>query len=346
MTMLFRTRAFAIAVLASAAAASPAAAQSVADFYKGKNVALLLGTGPGGSYDLYARIFADHLGKHIPGNPNIIVEHMPGAGGVTAGNHLFGPGPQDGTKILLSHAIIMSEVLDPKAGVRFQSPKFNWIGTYDAIAHTMAFWGEGPVKTIDDLKGAKGSSVVVGSFAKAHFTYQMPALMKDVLGLNFKLITGYPTGNHNNLALERGEIHGWAASWENLIGTRPHWIKENKVNLLVQFLLARKHQIPDVPTLLDLAPPDKKDVVEFMSASTPFGRAIVLGPNVPADRVAALRTAFAAVMQDPAFIASAQKRQVDLDWHDHNHTMSLVEKIVGASPDLIARVKKSIGQEE
>jgi tripartite-type tricarboxylate transporter receptor subunit TctC len=344
--MPLRTRASALAALATIAvlAAGPATAQqSVADFYKGKNVALLLGTGPGGSYDLYARIFAEHLGKHIPGNPNIVVEHMPGAGGVTAGNHLFGPGPQDGTKILLSHAIIMSEVLDPKAGVRFQSAKFNWIGTYDAIAHTMALWHEAPVKTIDDLK--KGN-IVVGSFAKAHFTYQWPAMMKDVLGLNFKLISGYPTGNHNNLAMERGEIHGWAASWENLIGTRPHWIKEKKVTLLTQFLLERKHQLPDVPTLLELAPPDKKDVVEFMSASTPFGRAIVVGPGVPAERVAALRAAFEATVKDPAFLASAQKRQVDIDWRDHQHTMSLVKKIVGASPDLIARVKKSIGQED
>ena len=151
--MPLMARALVFAALATAMAASPAPAQqSVADFYKGKNVALLLGTGPGGSYDLYARIFAEHLGKHIPGNPSILVEHMPGAGGVTAGNHLFGPGPQDGTKILLSHAIIMSEVLDPKAGVRFQSPKFNWIGTYDAIAHTLALWHESKAKTIADLK--------------------------------------------------------------------------------------------------------------------------------------------------------------------------------------------------
>jgi tripartite-type tricarboxylate transporter receptor subunit TctC len=340
-------QALAAAAFVVALVASPAQAeQSAADFYKGKTVSLLLGTGPGGSYDLYARIFADHLGKHIPGNPNIIVEHMPGAGGVTAGNHLYGPGPQDGTKVLLSHAIIMSEVLDPRAGVRFQSARFNWIGTYDAIAHTMAFWHESPVKTIDDLKGEKGSKIVVGSFAKAHFTYQMPALMKDVLGLNFRLITGYPTGNHNNLAMERGEIHGWAASWENLIGTRPHWITEKKVNLLVQFLLERKHQIPDVPTLLELAPPDKKDIVEFMLASTPFGRAIVMGPNVSADRVATMRTAFAATIKDPEFLAAAKKRQVDIDWHDHSHTEALVKKIVGASPELIARVKKAIGQEE
>ena len=342
--MPFGTRGFAAFVAIAVFAATPAPAQqSVADFYRGKNVALLLGTGPGGSYDLYARLFAEHLGKHIPGNPSILVEHMPGAGGVTAGNHLYGPGPQDGTKILLSHAIIMSEVLDPKAGVRFQSAKFNWIGTYDAIAHTLAMWHEAPVKTIADLKGG---NIVVGSFAKAHFTYQWPAMMRDVLGLNFKLITGYPTGNHNNLAMERGEIHGWAASWENLIGTRPHWIKEKKVTLLTQFLLERKHQIPDVPTLLELAPADKKDIVEFMSASTPFGRAVVVGPGVPADRVAALRTAFEATTKDPAFLAAAQKRQVDVEWRGHEHTMALVKKMVGASPDLIARVKKSIGQDD
>jgi tripartite-type tricarboxylate transporter receptor subunit TctC len=344
MPMPLMARALVFAALAIAMAASPAPAQqSVADFYKGKNVALLLGTGPGGSYDLYARIFAEHLSKHIPGNPSIVVEHMPGAGGVTAGNHLFGPGPQDGTKILLSHAIIMSEVLDPKAGVRFQSAKFNWIGTYDAISHTLALWHDSKAKSIADLKKP---GTVVGSFAKAHFTYQWPAMMKDVLGLDFKLITGYPTGNHNNLAMERGEIDGWAASWENLIGTRPHWIKEKKVNLLVQFLLERKRQIADVPTLLELAPPDKKDVVEFLSASTPFGRAVVVGPGVPAERVAALRTAFEATVKDPAFLAMAEKRQVDIDWRNHEHTMSLVKKIVGASPDLIARVKKSIGQEE
>ena len=237
----------------------------------------------------------------------------------------------------------MSEVLDPKAGVRFQSAKFNWIGTYDAIAHTLALWHESKAKTIGDLKK---SGTVVGSFAKAHFTYQWPAMMKDVLGLDFKLITGYPTGNHNNLAMERGEIDGWAASWENLIGTRPHWIKEKKVNLLVQFMLERKHQIPEVPTLLELAPPDKKDVVEFLSAATPFGRGVVMGPGVPAERVAAMRAAFEATIKDPAFLASAQKRQVDVDWRDHQHTMSLVKKMVGASPELIARVKKSIGQEE
>src|SRR5262245_42090962 len=163
MPMPLMARALVFAALAVAVAASPAPAQqSVADFYKGKNVSLLLGTGPGGSYDLYARIFAEHLGKHIPGNPNIIVENMPGAGGVTAGNHLYGPGPQDGTKVLLSHAIIMSEVLEPRAGVRFQSAKFNWIGTYDAIAHTLALWHESKAKTIARARACARSRRKIG----------------------------------------------------------------------------------------------------------------------------------------------------------------------------------------
>jgi tripartite-type tricarboxylate transporter receptor subunit TctC len=342
--MPLRVLAFA-ALAAAMLAASPAPAQQgVEEFYKGKTISLLLGTGPGGSYDLYARIFAEFLPKHIPGHPTVIIEHMPGAGGVTAGNHLFA-GPQDGTKVLLSHAIILSEMLSPQ-GVRFKSAQFNWIGAYDAINHTLAIWHDAPAKSIDDLKGDNGAKIVIGSFAKAHLTYQWPAMFKDVMGLNYRLITGYPTGNHNNLAMERGEIHGWAASWENLIGTRPHWIKEKKVYLPVQFTLERKPEIADVPTFVELAPAGKRDMVEFMTAAIPFGRGIVVGPQVPADRVAALRTAFAATLKDPGFLAIAEKRQVDVEWRDHNQIMALVKTIVGASPDLITRVKRSIGQED
>jgi tripartite-type tricarboxylate transporter receptor subunit TctC len=342
MIMAHGWRAAKFAILAVTVCVAPASAQqSVADFYKGKNLTILMGTGTGGSYDLYGRTIGEVLSKHVPGNPNIIIEHMPGAGGVIAGNHVYGPGPQDGTKILLSHAIILAEMLTPK-GVRFESAKMQWLGAYDAIAHTIAFWHESPVKTIDDLKGDKGSKVIVGSFAKNHLTYQWPAMMKEVLGLSYRLITGYPTGNTNNLAMERGEIHAWAASWENLIGTRPQWIKEKKVRLLAQFVLERKPQIPDVPTLIELAPPDKRDMVEFLTAATPFGRAMAVGPGVPADRVAALRKAFMDTMKDPAFLALAKKRNLDIDPMDWQRTNGLVKKITTASPELIARVKKSI----
>jgi tripartite-type tricarboxylate transporter receptor subunit TctC len=332
----------AIALAQTAMFAAPAAAQSAAEFYKGKTVTILMGTQPGGSYDLYGRVIGEHLARYIPGNPSVIMEHMPGAGGVIAGNHLYGPGPQDGTKILLSHSIPLAEKLEPK-GVRFESARFHWLGTFDAIAHTMAIWHGSQVNTLDVLKS---KPLIIGSFSKTHLTYQWPAMMKYVLGTSYQVITGYRSGSDLNLAMERGEVHGWAASWENLAGTRPQWLSEKKVSVLVAFTLERKKQISDVPTLLELAPPDKKDVVEFLTAGTPFGRAMAVGPGVPADRVAILRKAFDDVMKDPAFLAEAAKRNLDIDPRPPSYPHALADKLAAASPDLVARVKAAIGQTE
>jgi tripartite-type tricarboxylate transporter receptor subunit TctC len=332
----------AVALAVMAGSATRGAAQSVADFYQGKTIAIVMGTGPGGSFDLYGRTIAEHLPRHLPGNPTIIIEHMPGAGGVIAGNHIYGPAPQDGSKILLSHALPLSEKLEPQ-GVRFESARFQWLGSYDAIAHTMALWHSAQVSRIEDLKT---KPIVIGTFNKAHLTYQWPMLMKNVLGLKYQVIIGYRSGNDLNLAMERGEVHGWAPSWENLAGTRPQWLSEKKVSLLAQFTLERKREIPDVPTLLELTPPDKKDVVEFLVAGTPFGRALAVGPQVPAERVAVLRKAFNDLMRDPAFLADASKRKLDIDPRDAAHTHALVNKIATAPPELVMRVKKAVGQEE
>lgn len=332
-------RSCALAAVSLIALAAPASAQDVADFYRGKTVSILMGTGPGGSYDLYGRTIAEHLGRHIPGNPTMIVEHMPGAGGVIAGNHIYGPGPQDGTKILLSHALPLSEKLEGGTGIRFESGKFNWLGTYDAIAQVLTFWHTVKAGSIDEMKT---KDLVVGSFNKTHLTYQWAMLAKNTLGASYKVITGYPSGNHLNLAMERGEVSGWVAAWANLAGTKPDWLKEKKIDLMVQFTLERHPDLPQVPTLLELAPPDKKDVVEFLTAGTPFARGLAVGPNVPADRVAALRKAFDALMKDPAFLADAQKRKLDIDPRNAAQAHAMVSKISGASPELVARVKQAI----
>ncbi len=331
----------AAALALTALAATPCAAQSAAEFYKGRTISILMGTGPGGSYDLYGRTIAEHLARHIPGNPTIIVEHMPGAGGVIAGNHIYGPGPQDGSKILLSHALPLVEKLEPK-GVRFESAKFNWLGTYDSIAQVLTLWHTAPAKTIDELKT---KDVVVGSFNKTHLTYQWAMLTRNALGANYKVITGYPSGNELNLAMERGEISGWTASWANLVATRPDWLRERKVTLLVQYTLERNPGMPSVPTLIELSPPDKKDMAEFITAGTPFARGLAVGPQVPADRVAALRKAFDDLMQDQAFLADAKKRKLDIDPRNAAQAHAMVNKIAAASPELVARVKKAIGQE-
>jgi tripartite-type tricarboxylate transporter receptor subunit TctC len=331
----------AIAAICLAFAATPAAADPVADFYQGKTIAMVMGTGPGGSFDLYGRTMAPHLSRHIPGHPTIVMEHLPGAGGVIAANHIYGQAPQDGTKLLLSHAITLSEKLDP-TGVRFESAKMQWLGAYDAIAQMMAIWHEAPAKTIEDLKTR--DDIVIGSFARTHLTYQWASLLKDAIGAKYKIISGLRSGNENNLAMERGEIHGWTASWENLNGTRPQWIAEKKVRLLVQFTHERKPYLKDVPTLLELAPPEKRDVAEFLISGTPISRAIAVGPGVPADRVAALRKAFDDTMKDPAFLADCEKRKLGIEPTNHQKLAAMIQKLVSASPELITRVKKAIGQ--
>jgi tripartite-type tricarboxylate transporter receptor subunit TctC len=327
--MLQGLRVSACALALVGASIVPAVAQDVAGFYKGKTITLLMGTGPGGSYDLYGRTIADHMSRHIPGNPTIIVEHMPGAGGVVAGNHIYGAGAQDGSKILLSHALPLVEKLEPK-GVQFESAKFNWLGTYDSIAQVLVFW----------------HTLVVGSFNKTHLTYQWAMLTNNALGSSYKVITGYPSGNELNLAMERGEISGWVAAWANIAGTRPEWVRDKKVSMLVSYTLERMADLPDVPTLLELAPPEKKDVVEFITAGTPFARGLAVGPGVPADRVAALRKAFDDLMKDPAFLADAKKRKLDIDPRNGKQANAMVDKIAAASPDLVKRVKQAIGQEE
>jgi tripartite-type tricarboxylate transporter receptor subunit TctC len=321
------------------ALAAPAAAQTVEEFYKGKTVSILMGTGPGASYDLYGRTIAEHLPRHIPGNPSIIVEHMPGAGGVIAANHIYNTAPQDGTRILLSHAIPLSEKLDPK-GVRFESAKFQWLGAYDAIVQALTVWHGAPAQTLDELKTKPG--MVVGAFSTTHLSYQWASLLKDAIGADYKIVTGYRSGNDCNLAMERGEIHGWTASWESIQGTRPHWLAEKKVKMLAQFTIDRKPYLKDVPTLVELAPPDKKDVAEFVISGTPFARGLAVGPGVPAERAAALRKAFDALMKDPVFLADAQKRKLSIDPYNADRVHTLVNKIVSASPDLVARVKKAI----
>lgn len=324
------------------ALSTPASAQSVEEFYKGKTITITMGTGPGGSFDLYARAIAEHMPRHIPGNPHMIVEYMPGAGGVVAGNHVFGPGPQDGTKMLLSHAIPLVEKLEPGPGIHFKSSRFQWLGAYDAIVLTMTIWGTVPVKTIEDLKKA---DITIGSFSKTHLTHQWPVLLKAAIGARYKVISGYKGGSDCNLAMERGEIHGWTPSYANLLGTKPDWVRDKKITTLVQFSHERTPQLPDVPTLLEITPAPMKDVVEFVTNGTPFSRAIAVGPGVPADRVAALRKAFDALMLDKAFLADAEKRKLDIGPRNAKQVHAMVDALAGASPDLVSRVRKSIGAE-
>lgn len=332
---------FAASFAAAIATAGAASAQNAEGFYKGRTISILMGTGPGGSYDLYGRLLATHLGKYIPGKPTIIIEHMPGAGGANAGNFIFANAPQDGSKILMTHALPLVEKLSGRKNLKFKSEKFNWIGSFGEITQILTLWHTAPVKKLDDLKSSK--QLVLGSMGTGHLSYQWSSLLKDSIGAPYRVIAGYTNGGSLNLAMERGEIHGWVVAWESIAGQKASWLKDNKVNMLVQFTLERLPQLPNVPTIIEMAPPDKRDIAELLAAGTPIARGLAYGPGVPNERVDAVRAAFDTVMKDKAFIAEANKRQLALRYRSAAEVHKLVERITGASPDLINRTMVAVG---
>ncbi len=335
MRLFTRAAAAALALFLSAAAY----AQTPEAFYRGKTVSIVMGTGPGGSYDLYGRLVAQHIARHIPGQPTIIVEHMPGAGGAIAGNYIFNTAPQDGSKLLLAHALPLIEKLQ-NDGVRFQSKKFQWLGAYDQISQMLAVWHTSPGKSIAELKS---QPVVLGSMGRSHLSYQWASLLKGAVDGQFRVISGFPTGGELNMAMERGEIAGWVVAWENISGGNADWLRDKKVIIPVQFTLTRMAELSDVPTLIELSQGENREIAEFLAAGTPHARAMAYGPNVPADRTAALRVAFEAMIKDPAFLEDARKRNLSITPRSAAEVQRLAELIVDASPEFITRVKKAVG---
>jgi tripartite-type tricarboxylate transporter receptor subunit TctC len=336
---MLRALTHSLALLAGLCLSGAASAQSsVEAFYKGRTISLVMGTGPGGSYDLYGRLVADHLGKFIPGKPNIVIEHMPGAAGAVAANFLYNVAAQDGSKLLLTHSLPLIEKLYGE-GVRYDSRKFQWLGAYDEISQMLALWHTSAPKSLSDLKG---SDFVLGSMGRSHLSYQWAALLKEAMDAKFRVIPGYPTGGSLNLAMERGEIAGWVVAWESLAPS--NWVQDKRVYVPVQFTLKRMAELPDVPTIIELSEGENKKIAEFLAAGTPHARGLALGPGVPADRVAAMRDAFDAMVKDEAFLADAKKRGLAISPRNYKELNALTELIVTASPDFVAKVKKMIGE--
>jgi tripartite-type tricarboxylate transporter receptor subunit TctC len=330
-----------VATMASASGTQQALAQDAEAFFKGRTISILMGTGPGGSYGLYGRVIATHIAKHIPGKPNIIIENMPGAGGANAGNFIYANAPQDGSKILMTHALPLIEKLSGRKNLKFKSDKFQWIGSFGEITQVLTLWHSAPAKTLAEVKTAK--NLVLGTMGNSHLSYQWASLLKLATGAPYKIITGYTNGGAINLAMERGEVHGWTVAYESIAGSKPKWISEKKVNMLVSFTLERLQQLPDVPTLIELMPKENRDIAQLLAAGTPIARGLTYGPNVPKERVAAVRSAFDAMMKDKDFIAEAAKRQLALRYRSAGEVQKLVETITSASPELVARTMKAVG---
>ena len=331
--------AFAIVALC---AAGPGAAcgQSIEDFYRGRKLDMVIGYSPGGTYDLYARLVARYLGNYIPGKPLIVPRNLPGAGSRTVVNWITHIAPKDGTVLATADQSLSLQQAVGDKRINFDTTKLIYIGNPNVENNTTAAWHTSGIKTIDD---AKKREVTVGATGGSTSS-QYPKAMNALLGTKFKIILGYPGGNDVNLALERGEVEVRGSnSWTSWKATRPDWIAEKKINILVQIGLAKVPDLPDVPLLMDLAAnEDDRRLLRVLSASTHIGRPIFTTPGVPPERVAALRQAFDAMVRDPAFLAAAKRERFDIDPTTGEAMQKLVAEIVAIPKAQSERLLKII----
>jgi tripartite-type tricarboxylate transporter receptor subunit TctC len=297
--------------LAIAGAHNLAHAQSVEQFYRGKTIDLIIGLSPGGGYDAYARLVARFMTKYIPGNPAIVARNMPGAGSRTAAAYIYNIAPKDGTALgSTDQSFPLQQALgDPT--IRFDNNKLVWIGNPDSDNNTVVTWHTSGVRNIDD---AKRVVVAMGSTG-INTSSQYVQAMNNIAGTKFKIIMGYPGANEINLAMENGEVGGRGsnsyASWK---ATKAAWLRDKKINLILQIGIEKNREIPDVPLLTDFAR-DERDRAAFLALSAPptIGRPIFTSPGTPADRVRALREAFDAVMKDREFLEQARAQNLEID---------------------------------
>jgi tripartite-type tricarboxylate transporter receptor subunit TctC len=288
------------------ASVAPASAQSPADFYRGKTVTIVVSTSSGGGYDALARAIARHIGRLIPGNPTVVVRNMPGAGGITAVNWLYNTAEKDGTVIgLVQNGTPLEPLFGTKAA-RYDATKFNWLGTPSYEVSMVLVWNAVPVNTVDDLRKRETTMGASGANSTPAFYTR---LLNATLGTKMKLIVGYPGQNDAFLAMERGELDGYpSVFYSALTSTRPTWLKDKKVKAIVQYGPQRLQELPDVPFATDLIKnEDDKLMMQAASAPQALGRPLLLPPDVPADRVAAVRKALADTFTDAQFKADAAK---------------------------------------
>jgi len=327
-----------LASLATAPLAAPAQAQSDADFYRGKNVAVVIGFGPGGTYDFFGRLVARHMGKHIPGNPTLVPQNMPGAGSLRAANWLYSAAPKDGTAMAtLSQSMVVEEATRNKA-VNFKSLDFNWIGRVTSNTEVHVLLGKSKGAT---LEGAKTAEVPVASTGPGSPSEAYPKLLNALFGTKFKLVRGYPGSTDGILAMEKGEVDGALTSWNTMKRRFSKQLADKSMVLLIQYTLERSSELKHVPAIVELAQnPADRELLSFAASSAEIGRAIVAPPGIPAARVKTLRDAFDATMRDPELLAEIKKGNLDFDPANGDRLTQIVAGTLKASPQAIERYQK------
>ena len=326
--------ALAAAFCTGLASASPVHAQAPEQFYRGKTVMLLVGVAPGGSFDVYARLAARHLGDHIPGHPAIVVQNKSGAGGMAALNYLYNVAPRDGTVLdIVPPAIALSQAFR-SSELQFDAKKLNWVGRLTSINEVFYTWHTSPTKTLADLRRRETLTAGTGPDADS---VVFTTLMNDLAGTKFKVINGYNETAAAMLALERGEVEGVIRPWEGMkAGRERDWLASGSINLVAQFATRRHSELPQVGAVDELLETDQqRDILRLFLTADDIGRALALGPDVPMDRVKAMQSAFQAMLDDSDFRADAEKLQQAVNPASAEALAMRTSETLDASPAVI-----------
>ncbi len=324
--------------------AMPGSAQSVEDFYRGKQMTLLVGSGAGGGYDAYARVFARFASAHIPGAPSIVVKDVPAAGGMAAANMLYSNVDHEGLTIAAQTNGIAMDPLFGNTAAHFDARKFNWLGSIGKLQNICMSWHTSKVATIDD---ARKTVVTVAGAGATSNSVIVPKILNALIGTKFKVIAGYDPGQGDAIAVENGEVDGVCGlGWSTIKASRASWLEPGKIHVLVQMALEKLPDLPDVPGALDLvSDPQAKRVLELILNRQEMGRPYAAPPGVPAARVAALRRAFDATMQDPEFLAEAARTSLDIDPLTGEQIDRLLERSYTAPNDIVMRAAELVTPE-
>lgn len=308
-------------------------AQSPADFYRGKTVDLLIGYGVGGGYDVYGRAIARHIGKHIPGEPNVVVKNLDGAGGLRLANHMYQVAPRDGLVLATTGRSAAFDPLFGNKAAQFDGSKFAWIGSANSEVSLCVALKDAGVNRFEDLYTKE---LIIAGTAAANDTDQIPKVINGLLGAKFKLTTGYPTGNGVNLSMERRETYGRCGwSWSSIKATHNHWIESGELRLLVQVALTKHADLPNVPLIGEFAKTDEqRRILRVIFASQVLGRPFFTTPDAPPDRVAALRKAFLDTLKDKQFLEEAEKGKLEITPVSGEDVQSLVADIYSTPRDI------------
>lgn len=336
-----------IAAALIASSSVVAHADPVADFYKGKNVTILVGYGSGGGYDVYARVMSRHFGKHVPGNPNMVVQNMPGAGSLRATNHLYVNAPKDGTMFgTFARNMPLMSVLGGNPNVQFDARKFTWLGSPSSTqddAYMLFVRRNAKTNTVADALDNSKEPIVLGGTAEGATGNDVALLVRDTLGLNLKMIAGYPDSGALFIAIERGELDGRFVGLSAVASNKPEWLKPGGlVKPLIQFARRTRHpDFPDVPTARELAKEGRaKQLIELAEIPYMLSRPYAAPPGLPADRANALRAAFDATTRDKEFLAEAAKLGLDVSPMGADDAMQMLDLLAGAPEELKDQLRK------